>query len=116
MHHAYSVQYPDCPVEDYLESREGEEGGGEGKGWEGRVAGGRGAEGRGLIAISNSGLDCCLHNSRENHGHSLVAFIKVNTKWYQKCFKLENLGVDFLSRLKIEVKRAESSQFGSYTL
>ena len=25
-------------VEGYLESREGEEGGGEGKGWEGRVA------------------------------------------------------------------------------
>ena len=73
MHHAYSVQYPDCPVEGYLESREGEEGGGEGKGWAGRVAGGRGAEGRGLIVISNSGLDCCLHNPRENHGHSLVS-------------------------------------------
>ena len=72
MHHAYSVQYPDRPVEDYLESREGEEGGGEGKGWEGRVAGGRGAEGRGLKAISNYNLDYCLHNSRENHGHSLV--------------------------------------------
>ena len=74
MHHAYSVQYPDCPVEGYLESREGEEGGGEGKGWEGRVAGGRGAEGRGLKAISNYGLDYCLHNPRENHGHSLVIY------------------------------------------
>ena len=72
MHHAYSVQYPDCPIEGYLESREGEEVGVEGKGWEGRVAGGRGAEGRGLKAISNYGLDCCLHNPRENHGHSLV--------------------------------------------
>ena len=29
---AYSVQYPDCYVEYYLESREGEEVGGEGKG------------------------------------------------------------------------------------
>ena len=33
-----------------------------------------------------------------------IAFIQVNTKWYQKCFKLENLGVVLLSRPKIEVK------------
>ena len=46
--------------------------------WEGRVAEGRGAEGRGLIAISNYGLDCCLHNPRENHGHSLVNSIIFN--------------------------------------
>ena len=67
VHHAYSVQYPDCSVE----SREGEEGGGEGKGWEGMVAEGRGAEG----ANSTYGLDCCLNNPRENHGHSLVSLI-----------------------------------------
>ena len=68
---ASCIQHPDCFVESYLESREGEEGGGEGKGWEGMVAEGRGAEG----ANSTYGLDCCLNNPRENHGHSLVSLI-----------------------------------------